>query len=278
LRRFPARTRAQPEKSPRFRGVLAVGLSRIRTGDGGFGASKAQQPTFFSVGKLGGSDSLQIRLGVLRVRILLAPPPSLPTQRLFGKSARRPGKSRDSAGFWARGFAHPNRRLRVPSPKEAAARVFLCCQVGRFGFALDSPHRRPGSVEQYCEFESYSLRHPVCCCRDFAPASRNSPRNSRDSAGFWPSSPGVSEPETAGSGPRSGRSPCFSLLPSWAVRFRSRFASAKAGLGSRVLKFRIRLSPPEEDNAPDAGSIPAASTISQQIHVLLSCGNRTSAP
>ncbi len=75
---------------------------------------------------------------------LRPPPPSLPTQRLFGKSARRPGKSRDSAGFWARGFAHPNRRLRVPSPKEAAARVFLCCQVGRFGFALDSPHRRPG--------------------------------------------------------------------------------------------------------------------------------------
>ncbi len=82
--------------------------------------------------------------------------------------------------------------------------------------------------EGYRGFESHSLRHPVCCCRDFAPASRNSPRNSRDSAGFWPSSPGVSEPETAGSGPRSGRSPCFSLLPSWAVRFRSRFASAKA--------------------------------------------------
>jgi hypothetical protein len=40
---------------------LAVGLSRIRTGDGGFGASKAQQPAFFSVGKLGGSDSLSIR-------------------------------------------------------------------------------------------------------------------------------------------------------------------------------------------------------------------------
>ncbi len=52
--------------------------------------------------------------------------------------------------------------------------------------------------------------------------------NSRESAGFWPSSPGVSEPETAGSGPRSRRSPCFSLLPSWAVRFRSLFASATA--------------------------------------------------
>ncbi len=82
--------------------------------------------------------------------------------------------------------------------------------------------------EGYRGFESHSLRHPVCCCRDFEPAFRNSPRNSRDSAGFWPSSPGVSEPETAGSGPRSRRSPCFSLLPSWAVRFRSLFASATA--------------------------------------------------
>jgi hypothetical protein len=79
------------------------------------------------------------------VRIPLSPPPSLPTQRLFGKSARRPGKSRDSAGFWARGFAHPNRRLRVPSPKEAAARVFLCCQFWRFGFAPDSPRSTESS-------------------------------------------------------------------------------------------------------------------------------------
>ena len=78
------------------------------------------------------------------VRIPPSPPPSLPTQRFFGKSARRPGKSRDSVGFWARGFAHPHRRLRVPRLKEAAAHVFLCCQVGRFGFALDSPQRRAG--------------------------------------------------------------------------------------------------------------------------------------
>ncbi len=86
LQRFSARTRAQPEKSPRIRGVLADQPSRNRTGDGGFGASKAQHPGFFSVGKLAGSDSLQTRLGVLRVRDRLRPPPfSLPAQRLSGQ-------------------------------------------------------------------------------------------------------------------------------------------------------------------------------------------------
>ncbi len=61
VRRLPVCTRKRSEKFARFRGVLAVGFSRIRTGDGGFGASKAQQPAFFSVGKFGGSDSLSIR-------------------------------------------------------------------------------------------------------------------------------------------------------------------------------------------------------------------------
>ena len=60
LQRLCTRTREQSEKFARFRGVLAVGLSRIRTGDGGFGASKAQQPALFSVAKLDGSDSLSI--------------------------------------------------------------------------------------------------------------------------------------------------------------------------------------------------------------------------
>jgi hypothetical protein len=62
LQRLCAFIQEQIGKFPRFRGVLAVGLSRIRTGDGRFATSKAQQPEFFSVGKLGGSDSLQIRL------------------------------------------------------------------------------------------------------------------------------------------------------------------------------------------------------------------------
>ena len=60
--RLPARTRVQPEKSPRFRGVLAVKPSLIRTGDCGFRAWKTAQPVFFSVAKLGGSVSLPIRL------------------------------------------------------------------------------------------------------------------------------------------------------------------------------------------------------------------------
>ena len=50
-------------------------------------------------------------------------------------------------------------------------------------FALDSFHR-----------------HSVSRCRDFARTLGNSPRKLRDSAGSWPSSPRVSEPETAGSG------------------------------------------------------------------------------
>jgi hypothetical protein len=40
---------------------LADQPSGYRTGDGGFGASKAQQRAFFSVGKLGGSLSFSIR-------------------------------------------------------------------------------------------------------------------------------------------------------------------------------------------------------------------------
>jgi hypothetical protein len=44
-------------KIPRFRGVLAVEVARIRTGDGGFRAQDTPQPVFFSAAKLGGSGS-----------------------------------------------------------------------------------------------------------------------------------------------------------------------------------------------------------------------------
>ncbi len=50
-------------KIPRFRGVLAVEVARIRTGDGGFRAQDTPRPAFFSVAKLGGSDSPSIRPG-----------------------------------------------------------------------------------------------------------------------------------------------------------------------------------------------------------------------
>ncbi len=92
-RDFPLVPRIQHEKFPRFRGVLAVGLSRTRTGDRGFGASKAQQPAFFSVGKLDGSDSLQIRLGVLRVRMRLAPPTKRRPRRTRDRNRAPPGPS-----------------------------------------------------------------------------------------------------------------------------------------------------------------------------------------
>ncbi len=72
-------------------------------------------------------------------------------------------------------------------------------------------------------------RQSVWGCRDFPRESRSSPRNSRDSAGFWRSGSDESEPETAGSRPRRRNSPRFSLLPSWAVRIRFRFAPAKGG-------------------------------------------------
>jgi len=49
-----------------------------------------------------------------------------------------PSRFRDDAGT-RMAPANPNRRLRVPGADDAAARVFLCCQVGRFGFAPDSP-------------------------------------------------------------------------------------------------------------------------------------------
>ena len=50
-----------------------------------------------------------------------------------------PPKPRDCAGFWARALVDPNRRPRVPGLEDAGFGVCLCCQVGRFGFARDSP-------------------------------------------------------------------------------------------------------------------------------------------
>jgi hypothetical protein len=47
--------------------------------------------------------------------------------------------------------------------------------------------------------------------------------------GAWRFRSGATEPETADSGLGRRRSRCLSLLPSWAVRFRFRFASAKGG-------------------------------------------------
>jgi hypothetical protein len=86
---------------------------------------------------------------------------------------------------------------------------------------------RPGKPRHRDEFATdWAHRHLVRACRDFPRALRQSPRKPRDSAGSWRSSPGGSEPETADFGPGRRRGPRSSLLPSWAVRFRLRFAYA----------------------------------------------------
>ena len=90
----------------------------------------------------------------------------------------------------------------------------------------------------YRGFESHSLRHPVCRCRDFAPATRDHPRNSRAFAGSWERGTAESEPETASSGPIAGSWSRLSLLPSLAVRIRFRFAP------QGILEVRIPFAPP----------------------------------
>ncbi len=71
------------------------------------------------------------------------------TQSAVAETSRpHPGTAREipaiARGFGRRALVYPNRRLRVLGPRYAAARVFLRCQVGRFGFAFDSPQRRAG--------------------------------------------------------------------------------------------------------------------------------------
>ncbi len=69
------------------------------------------------------------------------------TQSAVAETSRpHPGTAREipaiPRGFGRRALVYPHRRLRVPGLEVAAARVFLCGQVGRFGFAPDSPQRR----------------------------------------------------------------------------------------------------------------------------------------
>ncbi len=63
LQRLRARIWQQPEKFPRFRGVLAGSPFCFRTRDRRFRAQKTPPPACFSVAKLPGSVSLAIRLG-----------------------------------------------------------------------------------------------------------------------------------------------------------------------------------------------------------------------
>ncbi len=78
--------------------------------------------------------------GVLKVRILLAPPSSLLLRRLpgthLGAASENPAIPR---GFGGRALAQANRRRRVRSAKDDESRIRLCGQVRRSGFARDSP-------------------------------------------------------------------------------------------------------------------------------------------
>jgi hypothetical protein len=119
-------------------------------------------------------------------------------------------------------------------------------RIGRMAFA-----ERPGSKRLPCIFpvdqgfgprDEFAMdcqhRHPVCGCRDFAPATRDHPRNSRAFAGSWERGTAESEPETASSGPIAGSGSRLSLLPSLAVRIRFRFAP------QGILEVRIPFAPP----------------------------------
>jgi hypothetical protein len=83
--------------------------------------------------------------------------------------------------------------------------------IWRDEFATDCVHRH---------FVSGMQRLPACI--------EDWPEKIPRFRGPWPFRPGASEPETAGSGAKVSCSSRLSLLPSWAVRFRSRIASAEA--------------------------------------------------
>ncbi len=83
------------------------------------------------------------------------------------------------------------------------ARVSPHAEAARFrrdGRAVEGARLESVCRATYRGFESHSLRHSVCCCRDFPRALGHSLRKPRDSAGSWQRLPSASEPETAGSG------------------------------------------------------------------------------
>ncbi len=135
-------------------------------------------------------------------------------------------------------LANPKRRLRVPGADGAAASVFSLLpswavrirprfapamggarqsntessnfSVAKLG-GLDSLSIRPseeqGSVEQYCKFESYSLRHVVRGCGDEAPAAGAGGEIPAISRGFGVAPPRTRSGDGGSSRPTSGRRP-----------------------------------------------------------------------
>ena len=73
------------------------------------------------------------------VRIPHSPPFSLCRWRRRRGKVGGPLKARVFAGFWEMALAKPDRRRWGLGLEEATFGVCLCCEVGRFGFALDSP-------------------------------------------------------------------------------------------------------------------------------------------
>ena len=104
--------------------------------------------------------------------------------------------------------------------------------IGKFPciFPIDQGNTRRDEFAPDCPH-----RHRVCWCGDFPRTPANNLRKHRNSAGAWLLGLGQPGPETAGSGSRKRRHARLSLLPSWAVPIRLRFAPAKAGLSRETL-------------------------------------------
>ena len=100
-RRLSARTRAQAEKSPRFRGVLAVEPSQIRTGDCRCRGRMMPDAVFIHVAKFGGSDSLPVRLPKVRIQFSpwLGPAMIAPARPAIAHLRCQLPEGDDDAGF-----------------------------------------------------------------------------------------------------------------------------------------------------------------------------------
>jgi len=124
-------------------------------------------------------------------------PCSLVENFLFPNVGNSPARTSSGAGSEA---------LALPEAGIWTTSLHFPCRSGisvqrRVGDRLRRPPFRPrpqfisvASKTRWCRIrlserservESLSLRHSVCCCRDFARSSTNSLGNSRDSAGFW---------------------------------------------------------------------------------------------
>ncbi len=108
-------------------------------------------------------------------------------------------------GFGRRALVYPNRRLRVAGLEVAAARVFLCCQVGRFGFAPDSPQRR-------LRLSRPILKVRILLSPPISPRFTGSLGGSSRRRGRFPRFRGVLGETSGPPEPRSGR--CRTIRPS----------------------------------------------------------------